>query len=922
MAAAFRFPAYPNSNFINNRRYLNNPYGASYVADINQYADYFLSAFPNKNPNSYDRATLLKWISRFAGNYYNYLENPTQYLGVDGGALWSSGWFNSVPLFVIDQFALHGNAFNNATVDASGNIYLRHNTNLHGMYPGMAMTITTTEITTGNGWPSVPDPVYVKPVFYTTDTANGLSVQLFTDSGMTTALTTDKTPGDYALSATSLTISTTETYRYKMAGGKLVWRGGLSGYGGTVPHETTDTVFGLPRTVQVPIFRRGFISSRGGANTLVSPMNSPQWLFGNQIGTALDFEKIPQSAEQDSLGSTIAADISAGYLPSGAEYVIGASTSNPYTNLIKPDDANGHFFGDTVALSGISGNVATVTALGNYLTKIVVGNTLSGTIDGVVLEANQTLFTRVGNGPQDSYYLDFFQNGVANIQVGYIVEGPNIYPNTVVTEINPVDRSVELSKPTFGSSQFNATYSFKVPGVQIIQQLTSTFTTAQGSATISNVQSNYGNVAGDTSFTVSSAANIQVGDIMSGTNVPLDTFVIDVDGTTVAVKGVFTGATSGTYNFRRAGLTGNYRINRTYGTLGAGTANVRDLNYDLGYFPKLACFTGGRTGPEDTEVFVIGRGMTGGGYTDTTPDPIDGERGAEYPGRFSATAPVAVYFQGIPSTYQWRWATQANDVQWQSPWETDLGIRDATSNYDNSHNSSVKQWPRHINPQSMTYSIEQPTRMVESSNLTRWTRDSGVVRWKFKLNYPPMTREDFLPFMTAIHTAHGESRGFRLYIGDIAGFTSVQNKSGFLPPGYENVQLRDMICYSNEAKSAGETFFTIDGFRPRVNNAVNAGDIIKITHTANGQNFYNNYVIINTGDSDEMGRVRIRISHPLIAPIALGVAHRLSPSHVWVSLNTNQQDFDISTAHLYGFNVEFVTQPQLGQINYQNRGLV
>ena len=225
--------------------------------------------------------------------------------------------------------------------------------------------------------------------------------------------------------------------------------------------------------------------------------------------------------------------------------------------------------------------------------------------------------------------------------------------------------------------------------------------------------------------------------------------------------------------------------------MGSGTGTITDINYDLGYFPKLACFTGGATGAEDTEVFVIGRGMTGGGYTETTPDPVDGNLPAEYPGRFANTSPVAVFFTGIPSTYDARWATQANDIQWESPWETDLSIRDLSSNYDDSHNSAEKTWPRHIRPQSMTWSIEQPTYVVESANLTRWTRDTGVFRWKYKLNYPPMTREDFLPFFNAVHAAHGQSKGFRLYIGDVAGLTEIQSKDGFVnSTNYPNVKIR------------------------------------------------------------------------------------------------------------------------------------
>ena len=226
----------------------------------------------------------------------------------------------------------------------------------------------------------------------------------------------------------------------------------------------------------------------------------------------------------------------------------------------------------------------------------------------------------------------------------------------------------------------------------------------------------------------------------------------------------------------------------------------------------------------------------------------------------------------------------------------------------------------------MTWSIEQPTRIVESQNLTRWARDSGVRRWKFKLNYPPMTREQFLPYMTAIHTAHGQARGFRFYIGDIAGFTQIQNKAGFVDTSnatYNAATLRDMVCYSNDANPAGDTFITLDGFRPKINNALNAGDMIKIQHysTTNGT-FYHPYIIINTADSDEMGRCRIRLSHPLIDAIAVGAAHHVNPSQIWVTLTSDTQDIDISTAQLYGFSVEFVTQTQYGQTGYENRGLV
>jgi hypothetical protein len=71
-----------------------------------------------------------------------------------------------------------------------------------------------------------------------------------------------------------------------------------------------------------------------------------------------------------------------------------------------------------------------------------------------------------------------------------------------------------------------------------------------------------------------------------------------------------------------------------------------------------------------------------------------------------------------------------------------------------------------------------------------------------------------------------------------------------------------------------------------------------------------------------MGRCRIRLSHPLIDAVGVGAAHHVNPSQIWVTLTNDQQDIDISTAHLYGFTVEFVTQTQYGQTGYENRGLV
>ena len=1091
MAAAFRFPAYNGSNFINNRRYLDAPYTKSYYDELVLYADFMRTNYPNrKGETGLTTADLLKWVSRFAGNYYNYQEQPIEYLNTDGGALWSAGWWRDVPLVIIDAFTRHGIDIDRVTVAATTGYVFATAIDPTGLYDGMKMVLNTACFTSAkNSFTNLTDgmTVYIKKanpipsggVHY----SNRYSVQFFTDSALTTPLTTAKASGTYyrafsrdnsyisgttliitdstggtvlngqtiagtgvtagtkitanqapttvattsiTSNSTTITVNTnaiactwptgarvtiagatpsayngtwtitgvsttqftiastsnpgtatvqgtvqgygdgsvgfytvdtsqtvtnqtvtgedkgsgdytvaglhadsTEQYPYKMDGARMIWKGSLANYGGIDARESTETLFGVERTIQYPLFKRGFTTSRGGGNTVVVNMNNPKWLSGEQIGTSLTFEKVATNLEQDSVDATITADIAAGYLPAGATYTIGSST-NPYNNLIAPVSGAqiGHVFGDSVNVDSIVGNVITISS--NTTNKIMNGNFITGTIDGVELESSPVVITKTGSTVENSSFVTL--TSITNVKVGYIISGFGMYANTVVTEVDTQRKRVRISK-TAASTQNNVTYEFRVPGVEILSQLTSTYTTNQASTTITPAKA-----AGSTTFVVASATNINIGDIVAGTGIPVNTIVLDIDGTTITVSNATTATTSGTYTFRRGGQSGTYRINRAYGSLGSGIGSITDSRYNHGHYPKLICISpdgtdaevniygyGNSTPPSGVNSFVDPDAPSGANST-LIQDPFDGVIPAEWPGRFSTTSPVALYLTNIPDNYRPRWATQANDVQWESPWETVISNQDISADYDATHNSAVKQWPRHILPQNMTWSIDQPSRVTESANLTRWTRDTGHRRWRFKVQYPPMSRDDFMPFMTAIHTAHGQARGFRWYIGDIAGFTQMQNRAGFIDTNngsYNSVTLRDMICYTNETVAAGETFLTLDGFRPKVNNAVNAGDIIKIQHysTTTGR-YYEPYVIINTGDSDEMGRVRIRLSHPLKTGIQLGAAHHFNPSHIWVSLNSDTHDIDISTAHLYGFTVEFVTQAQLGETGSQNQGIV
>lgn len=87
-----------------------------------------------------------------------------------------------------------------------------------------------------------------------------------------------------------------------------------------------------------------------------------------------------------------------------------------------------------------------------------------------------------------------------------------------------------------------------------------------------------GGGSGSTTFTVSSATNIEVRQFISGTNIPANTRVVDISGTTITIDTPMTGAASGTYSFLPWGYTGTYSVSPSQtvaSTTITGTSNSK-----------------------------------------------------------------------------------------------------------------------------------------------------------------------------------------------------------------------------------------------------------------------------------------------------------------------------------------------------------
>jgi hypothetical protein len=863
MAAAFRFPAYNYANFINDAAFVNNPYAQKYDLELERYAEYALTTYPTKCPHrtsayggsgDIDANKLLQYTSRYYAKYYNFLENPVNYLGIDGGAIASFKLWNDAPLIVLENFELHGMTITSLQVSTSGTRVVVNSSAPHGLYQGMKLNFASATWSELNG----------KSLYVLKESA--YTVRLYWDSGLTNAvnagnLSLSSSDATYNSTGTDTgTIAGTEQYRYKLSSGgaRVIWNGALTGFGSIQPVETSETINGQTRKYVVGQWSRGWRVVRG----TLAQSNPPKWFREGEYpgNTTYTFEKQSEAQEQTMINTQLVTD----GLSSGSFDITTSNDNNPYANYIMTDNGNGHKHYARV-YGWIDGDVLNVISLSQGLSGN--GNLETG--------GNGQGYHRVMVG---ATLISATSNPAGNPQPGTIIEyiGGSYTGGTTVT-----------------AGSFVVGHSYTI-----------TYT-------------------GTTNWTAIGAPSNNT-------------------GTTFIATGVGSGTGTAYRN------TGTYKLNRYYSVGSEAspvTFTLRDSRYDLGYFPRI------RTNAPTTTESNISVG------TDNYTSTVDGINSREYPGRFMNTRPVAVFAESYPSNTasNTRWKGQASDRQWEYAWETDTSNNDYGGSYDAAHNSPVKQWPRHIRPQSMVWSIDQPTRVVESQNMTRWTRDSGVYRWRFKLKYPPMTREQFLPFFTALHTAHGQARGFRFYLGEIAGLTKIDNYNGLVPaelltslPSYsyipnagagpaeaeanptsssttfdpDNLVLDNNIIYTAESASAGDTTLLVEGLQPGVDNALNAGDMIKIQHNTNGQTWWDMYLIINSANTDELGRAIIRLSHPLKSAVSRGGLCYTNPDHVFVSLNNDTHDYSLDTGALHGFEVEFVLLPQMNDTTAQDRGIV
>ena len=212
-----------------------------------------------------------------------------------------------------------------------------------------------------------------------------------------------------------------------------------------------------------------------------------------------------------------------------------------------------------------------------------------------------------------------------------------------------------------------------------------------------------------------------------------------------------------------------------------------------------------------------------------------------------------------------------------------------------------RDWPQTVQPVSLTWTIEQPTQVLETINMNRYTRTRDISQYRLKLTYPPMTKSQLQEYVSIIHAAGGAYKPFRFWFprnNNIPMTVSMTNKSTQMPTNF----------FVREALSAGTKIIKVDGLpqnKTQNDPAMFAGSGCNMRiHNGMGSMM----VPIHNVRTNEYGEANIRINNGIPANIAIGNWMDSYINYLDVFLDGNSLDIKVDTRGFHTMEVDMVTK--------------
>ena len=292
------------------------------------------------------------------------------------------------------------------------------------------------------------------------------------------------------------------------------------------------------------------------------------------------------------------------------------------------------------------------------------------------------------------------------------------------------------------------------------------------------------------------------------------------------------------------------------------------------------------------------------------------------PGHFDNNKPYLVKVVAKPDVAST--ATPTYNSRLYSEWtSTEIGTYWL---YGDQDSLDQRVWPTHVRPMAMTWTVETPSASTESQSLIRYRKTQGAYRFKYKLKYPPLTKEQFKPFLNHIMACKGGYREFYWLLND--GSLDVRPAKAPVNDaqlGFDTNYVGDNYPVTTfQPTASGSSLLYLDGFRPQDDGdgypfspspGFDPPEVVTPYNVINKDQFLLSDSFKNNGDiamsiveqkANKFGEALVRVSHPTQQQLKAYETVVLNPTKIRVVLDMNSKDIDINTVELYGFEVEFI----------------
>lgn len=213
-------------------------------------------------------------------------------------------------------------------------------------------------------------------------------------------------------------------------------------------------------------------------------------------------------------------------------------------------------------------------------------------------------------------------------------------------------------------------------------------------------------------------------------------------------------------------------------------------------------------------------------------------------------------------------------------------------------------WPSHVTPRKAQVTVVQPSATNLSQSGIKYVRSTGIVRYQVEFEYPPLTEEQFAPFLAAVQGARGQYRPFLLPLraikkGDDVGIL-------FQKPGKPCETRRDLRFTANHA--SGSKVIFLEGYDSD-EVAVLAGQHLILDQISNSNKRSNGngglYTVLHDQESNIFGECKFRVAYPTRDSFSAGDYVEEQPMYAVVTLGEDNFEYTTDYQGFYALKVIF-----------------